>query len=229
LKGSMQERQSRRNCSKKKSNLVLLFLAMLFIGLSFADAFKWIHPIDVSISNFVQSFKNGLLTQVAVFISWFGEAPQGYVMLVLSAVALYVTRLRWEAVVLIVSNIIAIASEELIKIIVRSPGPGAPSVPDLIKVTDYTFPSGHVIFYITFFGLIYYYSILRMEQKWTKAVLLIPIGILIALVGVSRVYLLEHWYSDVIGGYLLGGMILIITILCYKYGIVHNIKLSQRK
>lgn len=225
----MQVQQPRQNCSKKISILVLLFLAILFIGLSLADALKCIHPIDVSITNFIQSFNNHLLTQVTVFISWFGEAPQGYLMLVLSAVVLYGARYRWEAVVLIVSNITAIASDVLIKIIVRSPGPGAPSVPALLKVNDYTFPSGHVIFYITFFGFICYFSVSKMKQTWKKVVLLTPLGILMVFIGVSRVYLLAHWTSDVIGGYLLGSMILIISICVYKYGIVHNFKLCQRK
>ena len=107
----------------KKSTLAILLLAILFIGLSVADALKWIHPMDISITNFILLFKDHLLTQAAVFISWFGEGPQAYLMLVLSAVALFAARFRWEAVVLFVSNIIGIASSELIKIIVCSPRP----------------------------------------------------------------------------------------------------------
>lgn len=213
----------------KKSTLAILLLAILFIGLSVADALKWIHPMDISITNFILLFKDHLLTQAAVFISWFGEGPQAYLMLVLSAVALFAARFRWEAVVLFVSNIIGIASSELIKIIVCSPGPGAPSVPALLKAADYTFPSGHVIFYITFFGLLCYFGISKMKQTWEKAALLLLPGILIAFVGVSRVYLLAHWSSDVIGGYLFGSMILITSIRVYKYGIEHHFKLSKRK
>jgi len=102
-------------------------------------------------------------------------------------------------------------------------------VVDLIKVTDYTFPSGHVIFYVTFFGLICYLTASKMEQIWKKALLITPPGILIAFVGISRVYLLEHWTSDVIGAYLLGSLFLIISIRVYKYGIVNNFKICQRK
>ena len=229
MKKSLQLHEFRKNSSKKTTASVLVLLTMLFIGLSLAEALKFIHPVDVIITNFILSFKNHFLTQAAVIISWFGEAPQAYFILVSSAVALYFTRYRWEAIVLIVSNIAAIVLEEIIKLIVRSPGPGVPSAAVLQKLSDYSFPSGHVIFYITFFGLICYFIVSKMEQTWKKVLLLTPPGIIIIMIGVSRVYLLQHWISDVVGGYLLGGLFLIISIRVYEYGIVNNFKLWQRK
>ncbi|MEI8216017.1 MAG: phosphatase PAP2 family protein [Eubacteriales bacterium] len=229
MKKSLQLHEFRKNSSNKTTASVLVLLTMLFIGLSLAAALKFIHPVDVIITNFILSFKSHFLTQAAVIISWFGEVPQAYFILVLSAVALYFTRYRWEAIVLIVSNIAAIVLEEIIKLIVRSPGPGVPSAAVLEKLSDYSFPSGHVIFYITFFGLICYFIVSKMEQTWKKVLLLTPPGIIIIMIGVSRVYLLQHWISDVVGGYLLGGLFLIISIRVYEYGIVNNFKLWQRK
>jgi undecaprenyl-diphosphatase len=43
-------------------------------------------------------------------------------------------------------------------------------------------------------------------------------GILILFVGASRVYLGQHWTSDVLGAYLLGGVILAGIVLLYQWG-----------
>lgn len=226
MKKPMQIQQNQQN-----QILVSVFLlsAILFIGLALADASMRIHPTDLKITEFIQSLKNPLLTKVTDFISWFGETPQGYLILVLSVVALFCIRYRWEAVVLGISNFCAIGFDVLIKIAVRSPGPGAPQARALMNFNDYTFPSGHVIFYIAFFGFICYLITSQMKRSWKRTALLIFFGILIVFIGFSRTYLLAHWTSDVIGGYFFGGMILIISIRVYKYGVKRNFKLCRRK
>ncbi len=43
-------------------------------------------------------------------------------------------------------------------------------------------------------------------------------GLLIALIGLARVYSGEHWFSDVVGGYLFGSIWLVLTIRFYDWG-----------
>jgi undecaprenyl-diphosphatase len=47
---------------------------------------------------------------------------------------------------------------------------------------------------------------------------LVFLALLIALVGISRVYLGEHWPSDVFGAYLLGSLWLTLTVYVYRWG-----------
>jgi len=86
---------------------------------------------------------------------------------------------------------------------------------DLLVTTlgfrSYSFPSGHAFGTIIFYGLYAYLDYIYLSQpyNWLIAALL---GVLIAFVGISRVYLKAHYPSDVTGGWLLGGLSLFIII-----------------
>jgi membrane-associated phospholipid phosphatase len=69
-----------------------------------------------------------------------------------------------------------------------------------------SFPSGHVTSSLTFWGWLLAVGLFRLKGSQTrqKALLSIP-ALLVAFAGPSRVYLGEHWATDVLGGYLLGG------------------------
>lgn len=43
-------------------------------------------------------------------------------------------------------------------------------------------------------------------------------GMLIALIGLARIDSGEHWFSDVVGGYLVGTIWLVLTIYFYRWG-----------
>jgi undecaprenyl-diphosphatase len=75
-----------------------------------------------------------------------------------------------------------------------------------------SFPSGHSAIAMAFFGFITYYFIYHVTGKDKKTLVLLFGALLIALVGFSRLYLGVHFLSDVIGGFLIGGLWLIVSI-----------------
>ena len=57
-----------------------------------------------------------------------------------------------------------------------------------------------------------------MKRSWRRTVLLTVYSLFILLVGISRIDLGQHWASDVLGAYLLGGVILTGIILLHQWG-----------
>lgn len=79
--------------------------------------------------------------------------------------------------------------------------------------TDFSYPSGHMtrtLFIVTIFVCLTY----QTKNLFTKFMLISSLISLTFLMGLTRVYLAEHWLSDVVGGSFLGmGMGLFASVL----------------
>jgi undecaprenyl-diphosphatase len=70
-----------------------------------------------------------------------------------------------------------------------------------VKPTTYSFPSGHALISLCFYGLVAGMLSFHLEKRWWRAVVWSAAGLIIGLVGMSRIYLGVHWPSDVLAGY----------------------------
>jgi membrane-associated phospholipid phosphatase len=152
------------------------------------------------------------------FISWAGFSPQSFIIPVIIIVLIYVLGYHWEAAV----SLIAAVTVELLNLLIKTLVHRARPSVDLVHVTSllqsYSFPSGHVMFYTGFFGFVCFLLFTLLKPSWTRTLLLIVFGGHVVLVGMSRIYLGEHWASDVVAAYLLGGLCLIGCIHFYRWG-----------
>ena len=85
-----------------------------------------------------------------------------------------------------------------------------------IDETGYSFPSGHSITSIVFYGYLVYLIYKYINNKKIKIPLMIFLILLIPTIGLSRIYLGVHYTSDVLCGFLLGIVYLILFISISK-------------
>jgi len=89
----------------------------------------------------------------------------------------------------------------------------------IAKVAGYSFPSGHALIGVVFYGLVIFVIWHEVKQKWLKILLTIFFVILILLISFSRVYLEVHFASDVIAGLAVGFIWLVLSLR-----IIHGIE-----
>ncbi len=103
------------------------------------------------------------------------------------------------------------------KTLVARPRPAADLVEVFRAIESKSFPSGHVTFYVCYFGFLFFvaYATLPRGSNVRRAALVLT-GLPVLLVGLSRVYLGEHWPSDTLGAYLMSGTWLALTLEVYR-------------
>ena len=78
------------------------------------------------------------------------------------------------------------------------------------------FPSGHVINYIGVYGTLAVILSHRLKSTFLRRLVIAFVGLKIALVGPSRIYLGHHWFTDVLTSYLLGSSYIVLLNSVYK-------------
>ena len=175
-------------------------------------------PIDLQITRGIQSIDTPALDVLMSLISWAGFFPQSLLIALLIGFTFYVFGFRWESIVALLTALLSSVTNESVKYLIQRPRPAADLVDVFEVLTSYSFPSGHVMFYVSLFGFVWYIAYTQLKRSMIRSLLLIFFGALIGLVGVSRIYLGQHWASDVLGAYLLGGLILVGMILFHQWG-----------
>jgi len=78
-----------------------------------------------------------------------------------------------------------------------------------------SFPSGHVTIFTALVGLIAY-LIARELPEGTRRMVYLPLVIFIMLEAIARLYLGAHWFTDILGSMLIGGLCVFVTVLSYQ-------------
>ncbi len=205
--------------SRRTQILALVYFIQfaLFTALAWFVHFNPVLPVDVVITKEFQENKSPWLSNFMIGVSFLGnQAVLFFVLIVLTALAFWLVRLRLEALIIVTLSIISSAVNFLVKLLVSRPRPTPHLVDVLLGANGQSFPSGHVMSYVAFWGLLFSFGVILFNRKhwWHYLFLIIPV-LFVVLVGPSRIYLGDHWASDVIGGYLFGCLLLGITLWIY--------------
>lgn len=169
------------------------------------------YSLDVPLGEFIQSWHFPLLDPVMHGVSaigWFRfAAPTTIVVVVLVALL----GLRWQALILGLAALTGHLFNQMLKALIERPRPplGAEEMAAL-GVDTFAFPSGHAQSFTIFYGFLAYLIWQHAKHpalRWLGAAGML---MMIALVGISRVYLGVHWPSDVVGAYIIGVLWLLV-------------------
>ena len=173
---------------------------------------------DVTITREVQEFQAGWFDGLMRALSWIGFAPQVYVISFVILLFLYASGLKWETVIALASVVSISVLGLIIKLVVDRPRPSADLVNVISQLRDYSFPSGHVLYFTSFFGFLVFLAYTLLKHSWWRTLLLVILGGMVAFIGLSRIYEGQHWASDVLAAYLLGSVWLTLSVYVYRWG-----------
>jgi membrane-associated phospholipid phosphatase len=196
-----------RDSNTRRQKIMLYVIGAITIGFLLLTAFVFFFPdslIDHEFSEEVQEHQNPLLDAVMKTISWFGFMPNAPIMVILAALLFLLFKYKRESLFILLTMLSGLVSSA-IKLVINRPRPEEPFVKVMLKTQQQSFPSGHVLFYVVFFGFL---TLLMFEIKSIRNAIKIPVVaiclLLIFTVPYSRVYLGAHWFTDVAAGFLLG-------------------------
>lgn len=196
----------------KNLKWIVLFICLIgFLALA-EDVFnKEIMNGDIVGYKLVSTFLiSDFATPIAKFITNFG----GAIFIIILTVVLFVLIKNKKIGISIISNLVIItAINQILKRIVQRP---RPTEYRIIEETGYSFPSGHSMVSMAFYGYLIYLIYRYIKNKYIKWSLIVLLSILICLIGISRIYLGVHYTSDVLGGFLLSISYLVVYISLIK-------------
>ena len=143
---------------------------------------------------------------IAKFITNFG----GAIFLIVVTIVLFILIKNKKIRLSIFLNLVIITIlNQLLKRILQRP---RPTEYRIIEETGYSFPSGHSMISMAFYGYLIYLIYKYAKNKYIKWISIVLLSILICAIGISRIYLGVHYTSDVLGGFLISISYLIIYI-----------------
>jgi membrane-associated phospholipid phosphatase len=197
---------------------IYIILAALGFGVLFFYARTVPYfEFDVPVSHAIQAMEWSGVDSLMIFISNLGYPPISYLWSGTIIVVLALMGLRWEAFMSLTAMGIALIGYG-IKLLVERPRPTPNLVNVFAAVSDSSFPSGHVLFFTAFLGFVFFLLYTLAPRSWWRIAGMFLTGGLIVLVGISRIYLGQHWTSDVLGAYLLASLWLALVIYVYRRG-----------
>ena len=204
--------------SMRDKRIVIYFITGLTAGFLLLVVYVHFLPtswIDIEFSEEMQEHRNPLLDTAMKVVSWFGVRSVAISMVGLTGLVFWFLHYRRETyfILLTLTSSLLVYG---IKVAVGRPRPTEDLVQIIQQAQHQSFPSGHTVFYLVFFGFITF--LMYRLQRFPKPIRVI-IGVvslsLIFSIPFSRVYLGDHWLTDVLGGIFLG--LLLLSGIIYGY------------
>lgn len=197
------------NSHKLSLAVIFTLLAFIFIFFTIQVSRGESFNFDSKILQWTHSYESELVTDIAVGCTFFGS--QIFLLpanIILGCIFLFINKKRQYAWKIAVVSLSSSGFLFLVKYLVKRPRPDTPM---LDAALHYSFPSGHTFTSITFFGMLAYFAARYIKNNYVNRSIIIACVVLVIFIAWSRVYLNVHYASDVIAGFCLGCLWLIMA------------------
>jgi undecaprenyl-diphosphatase len=161
-----------------------------------ADTPIW---FDAGIRDFIHSHATPALTSLMRFVTALGEQGPLVVLTAIAVAALLAARWRRAAGSFVVTMVGAFWLDMELKLLFHRPRPI--TFFETPEPASYSFPSGHALFSICFWGVLAAVVTARVRSLAARIAIWAVAGAAMSLLGLSRIYLGVHYPSDVLAGY----------------------------
>lgn len=196
----------------KNLKWIILFICLIgFLALA-EDVFnKEIMRGDIIGYKMVSTFLiSDFATPIAKFITNFGGA---IFLIILTILLLVVLKNKKVGLSICINLVVVTILNQLLKRLLQRP---RPTEFRIIEENGYSFPSGHSMVSMAFYGYLIYLIYRFVKNKYLKWISIVLLSLLICLIGISRIYLGVHYTSDVLGGFLISISYLVIYISAFN-------------
>ena len=206
--------------------LLLLGCMVLFAYMAREVFLQQDNRLDAAVFRFAQRHTSPPMTSLMRFFSFFASA--NYLVVVPTLLVLvfaWFKNLRWYSIKVLIIAFTSTMLNQLMKNTFERPRPETA----MLELTGLSFPSGHAMIGGSFYGLLIYIiwqTVPHPVRRWLYSILL---SLLLLLIGYSRIYLNVHYTTDVLAGYAMGIIWLIISLfLLHKLEKAYNSKFGHK-
>jgi len=190
----------------KPKKIIVSVLFILFLLVTILVIFDKFSYIDKFVYELLMSNRSDFLDKYFITITRFGDV--GMVMFILLLFLIIFKDRR--GIFLNISAISSVGVNYVLKHLIRR---SRPDELRLIEQGGFSFPSGHTMISVCVYGYLLYLVKSSIKNKTLKYILSTILVLLILSIGISRIYVGVHYFSDVLAGYLLASVILILVIV----------------
>jgi membrane-associated phospholipid phosphatase len=211
-------RQFLARLARLRENKALPFLAgaaVVFLALSIAVHSPGLLSVDRAITLTIQRSGNDAVTRVASAFTFLGNTTTLIIIGAFTVATFTLFRKPWAAL-LTAATLLSLPLNILLKGFVGRPRPTGDLVDVLLPAVGLSFPSGHAMASVAFFGFLALMAWVHLPRRKRRTFFVTAFLLIAVCISLSRIYVGAHWFSDVLGGWTAGSFFLLLLAEIYK-------------